>query len=301
MGVDPELLSNQQKPPEWNCVASTPVTARKAEAHWHAREALTRFLQSEEGRGRRHRRSEPRRPRRFAVRHSLPEKSRQQIPGALPRGRRRHRDTLLGGGPRSRLRCSFQQVWPRERTARSSRKLRRCRGPRDHQKARSRRGAHHQSSPLQLRDPRLLEVERLDDARPRECERHRANRSRGGPGTSGCPQGIRSRQLRSPPFRTAPTRIDIEDLLNHGQAEVRAPSHRPALFGRSDPLPLGNKIETSMDAKPSRRQCGAMLPDSKTATIRSLDRINLRLPPGRSGLSTRPAPFGRATSRAIPG
>jgi hypothetical protein len=33
-----------------------------------------------------------------------------------------------------------------------------------------------------------------------------------------------------------------------------------------------------MDARPPRRQCGAMLPDSKTATIRSLDRINLRLP-----------------------
>jgi hypothetical protein len=39
-----------------------------------------------------------------------------------------------------------------------------------------------------------------------------------------------------------------------------------------------NKTETSMDAEPPRRQCGAMLPDSKTATIRSLDRINLRLP-----------------------
>ena len=34
-----------------------------------------------------------------------------------------------------------------------------------------------------------------------------------------------------------------------------------------------------MDANPSRRQCGAVLADSKTATIRSLDRINLRLPP----------------------
>ena len=33
-----------------------------------------------------------------------------------------------------------------------------------------------------------------------------------------------------------------------------------------------------MDAKPGRRQCGAMLPDSKTATVRTLDRINLRLP-----------------------
>jgi predicted HicB family RNase H-like nuclease len=34
-----------------------------------------------------------------------------------------------------------------------------------------------------------------------------------------------------------------------------------------------------MDVKLSRRQCGAMLADSKTAAIRSLDRINLRLPP----------------------
>jgi hypothetical protein len=33
-----------------------------------------------------------------------------------------------------------------------------------------------------------------------------------------------------------------------------------------------------MDAEPFRRQGGAMLPDSKTTTIRSLDRINLRLP-----------------------
>jgi hypothetical protein len=33
-----------------------------------------------------------------------------------------------------------------------------------------------------------------------------------------------------------------------------------------------------MDGEPPRRQCGAMLPDSKIATIRSLDRINLRLP-----------------------
>ena len=38
---------------------------------------------------------------------SVGQKSRQQIPGALPRGRRRHRDTRLGDGPRSRLRCSF--------------------------------------------------------------------------------------------------------------------------------------------------------------------------------------------------
>ena len=34
-----------------------------------------------------------------------------------------------------------------------------------------------------------------------------------------------------------------------------------------------------MDAKPAKRQCGAMLPDSKTAAIRSLERINLGLPP----------------------
>ena len=33
-----------------------------------------------------------------------------------------------------------------------------------------------------------------------------------------------------------------------------------------------------MDAKGARRQSGAMLSDSKTATIRTLDRINLRLP-----------------------
>jgi hypothetical protein len=33
-----------------------------------------------------------------------------------------------------------------------------------------------------------------------------------------------------------------------------------------------------MDAKAVRRQSGAMLPDSKPATIRTLDRINVRLP-----------------------
>jgi hypothetical protein len=31
--VDTELLANRQKPPEWNCVANTPVTTRKTEAH----------------------------------------------------------------------------------------------------------------------------------------------------------------------------------------------------------------------------------------------------------------------------
>lgn len=40
---------------------------------------------------------------------------------------------------------------------------------------------------------------------------------------------------------------------------------------------LGNKRETSLDRALSRRQSGAMLLDSKTATVRGLDRINLRL------------------------
>jgi hypothetical protein len=51
----------------------------------------------------------------------------------------------------------------------------------------------------------------------------------------------------------------------------------------ADPAPTpcrtsSNKTETSMDAKAVRRQSGAMLPDSKTTTIRTLDRINVRLP-----------------------
>jgi hypothetical protein len=39
-----------------------------------------------------------------------------------------------------------------------------------------------------------------------------------------------------------------------------------------------NKIETSLDAEPERRQSGAMASDSKATTVGSLDRINLRLP-----------------------
>jgi hypothetical protein len=40
----------------------------------------------------------------------------------------------------------------------------------------------------------------------------------------------------------------------------------------------GNKIETLLDAEPDRRQSGAMVSDSKVTTVRSLDRINLRMP-----------------------
>lgn len=40
---------------------------------------------------------------------------------------------------------------------------------------------------------------------------------------------------------------------------------------------MRNKIET-VDVAPLWRQCGAMISDSKTASIRTLDRINLRLP-----------------------
>src|ERR1700691_5031035 len=39
-----------------------------------------------------------------------------------------------------------------------------------------------------------------------------------------------------------------------------------------------NKLETSLDADPVRRQSGAMASDSKATTVGSLDRINLRLP-----------------------
>lgn len=41
--------------------------------------------------------------------------------------------------------------------------------------------------------------------------------------------------------------------------------------------PDGNKVET-LDVAPPWRQCGAMISDSKTASVRTLDRINLRLP-----------------------
>jgi len=44
-----------------------------------------------------------------------------------------------------------------------------------------------------------------------------------------------------------------------------------------DLAPEWNKIET-LDGAPLWRQCGAMISDSKTAGVRTLDRINLRLP-----------------------
>jgi hypothetical protein len=39
-----------------------------------------------------------------------------------------------------------------------------------------------------------------------------------------------------------------------------------------------NKRETTLDWAPLWRHAGAMLADSKTASVRTLDRINLRLP-----------------------
>ena len=43
-------------------------------------------------------------------------------------------------------------------------------------------------------------------------------------------------------------------------------------------LRLVNKYETPMDGKFKRRQTGAMLLDSQSATVRTVDRINVRLP-----------------------
>jgi hypothetical protein len=70
----------------------------------------------------------------------------------------------------------------------------------------------------------------------------------------------------------------IEDLLDHDRIEVGPPPLVHTLSGGGSSRPLPNKTETSMDAEPFRRQGGTMLPDSKTATIRSPGRINLRLP-----------------------
>ena len=48
--------------------------------------------------------------------------------------------------------------------------------------------------------------------------------------------------------------------------------------GRRQPLaPRKNKLETRIDVAPLRRHSGSMRSDSKAPTVRSLDRMNLRL------------------------
>ena len=55
------------------------------------------------------------------------------------------------------------------------------------------------------------------------------------------------------------------------------PSHLSVRHCGLDAVAMRNKPETPLDGGPHRRQGGAMQPDSKAATVRSLDRINLRL------------------------
>jgi hypothetical protein len=73
--------------------------------------------------------------------------------------------------------------------------------------------------------------------------------------------------------------VDLADDLH--RISALAPLHRQVIPLPAPGLtfaPNENKSETTLDWAPLWRHPGAMLADSKTASVRTLDRINLRLP-----------------------